>query len=84
MPHGGHTIQSLTVQSCGIEGPRARETSVPGAKPRPDLDDVLCCALHSTARAAVRANKPALDQFGFTYPQCLVTEAAVGQCADPA
>ncbi|HYZ61297.1 MAG TPA: hypothetical protein VE650_02505 [Acetobacteraceae bacterium] len=57
---------------------------MPGAKPRPDLDDVLCCALHSTAQAAVRANKPALDQFGFTYPQCLVTEAAVGQCADPA
>jgi DNA-binding MarR family transcriptional regulator len=49
---------------------------MPEAKPQPqprlDLDEFLCFALHSTAQAAVRANKPMLDQLGLTYPQYLV------------
>ncbi len=36
-----------------------------------DLDDFLCFALHSAAQAAVRANKPMLDELGLTYPQYL-------------
>jgi DNA-binding MarR family transcriptional regulator len=47
---------------------------MPATKPQPrlDLDDFLCFALHSTAQAVVRANKPMLDQLGLTYPQYLV------------
>ncbi|HYZ31218.1 MAG TPA: MarR family transcriptional regulator [Crenalkalicoccus sp.] len=45
---------------------------MPETKPRLDLDNFLCFALHSTAQAAVRANKPALDELGLTYPQYLV------------
>ncbi|MBK1659679.1 MarR family winged helix-turn-helix transcriptional regulator [Paracraurococcus ruber] len=37
-----------------------------------DIDDFLCFALHSTAQAVVRANKPMLDAVGLTYPQYLV------------
>ena len=37
-------------------------------EPGLDLDDFLCFALHSTAQAAVRANKPMLDKLGLTYP----------------
>jgi MarR family transcriptional regulator, organic hydroperoxide resistance regulator len=44
-------------------------------EPNLDLDDFLCFALHSTAQAAVRANKPMLDQLGLTYPQYLVMVA---------
>ena len=40
--------------------------------PRLALDEFLCFALHSTAQAAVRANKPVLDALGLTYPQYLV------------
>ncbi|CAH2602469.1 Organic hydroperoxide resistance transcriptional regulator [Rhodovastum atsumiense] len=36
------------------------------------LDDMLCFALHSTAQAVGRANKPMLDRLGLTYPQYLV------------
>ncbi|KAA2211543.1 MarR family winged helix-turn-helix transcriptional regulator [Teichococcus oryzae] len=38
----------------------------------PDLDSLLCFALHSTAHAIQRANKPLLDALGLTYPQYLV------------
>jgi DNA-binding MarR family transcriptional regulator len=41
-------------------------------KPTPDLDQLLCFALHSTAQAVVRASKPMLDKLGLTYPQFLV------------
>ena len=44
-------------------------------EPTLDLDDFLCFALHSTAQAAVRANKPMLDELGLTYPQYLVMVA---------
>ncbi len=37
-----------------------------------DLDNFLCFALHSTAQAIGRANKPMLDKLGLTYPQYLV------------
>lgn len=38
----------------------------------PDLDELLCFAIHSTAHAIQRANKPLLDRLGLTYPQYLV------------
>ncbi|MDJ0386923.1 MarR family transcriptional regulator [Roseomonas sp. E05] len=41
-------------------------------EPRLDLDDFLCFAIHSTAHAIQRANKPQLDALGLTYPQYLV------------
>ncbi len=44
-------------------------------EPGLDLDDFLCFARHSTAQAAVRANKPMLDKLGLTYPQYLVMVA---------
>lgn len=37
-----------------------------------DLDNFLCFAIHSTAQAIGRANKPMLDAIGLTYPQYLV------------
>lgn len=36
------------------------------------LDEMLCFAMHSTAQAIGRANKPMLDAIGLTYPQFLV------------
>jgi DNA-binding MarR family transcriptional regulator len=36
------------------------------------LENFLCFAIHSTAHAIQRANKPMLDQLGLTYPQYLV------------
>lgn len=36
------------------------------------LDNFLCFAIHSTAHAIQRANKPLMDQLGLTYPQYLV------------
>ncbi|MCI0753660.1 MarR family winged helix-turn-helix transcriptional regulator [Teichococcus vastitatis] len=36
------------------------------------LENFLCFAIHSTAHAIQRANKPLLDQLGLTYPQYLV------------
>jgi len=36
------------------------------------LDEFLCFAIHSTAQAIGRANKPLLDKLGLTYPQFLV------------
>ena len=41
------------------------------AATRLDLDEFLCFAIHSTAQAVGRANKPMLDQLGLTYPQYL-------------
>ncbi|WP_207461029.1 MarR family transcriptional regulator [Azospirillum sp. SYSU D00513] len=38
----------------------------------PNLDEFLCFAIHSTARAINRAAKPLLDELGLTYPQYLV------------
>jgi len=43
-----------------------------GAPPPLDLDEFLCFAVHSTAQAIGRANKPMLDAIGLTYPQFLV------------
>lgn len=44
-----------------------------GAAPTPLLlDEMLCFAMHSTAQAIGRANKPMLDAIGLTYPQFLV------------
>ncbi|MBO1073356.1 MarR family winged helix-turn-helix transcriptional regulator [Roseomonas marmotae] len=37
-----------------------------------DLDNFLCFAIHSTAHAIQRANKPLMDELGLTYPQYLV------------
>ncbi|MFC7557394.1 MarR family winged helix-turn-helix transcriptional regulator [Pseudoroseomonas wenyumeiae] len=37
-----------------------------------DLDSFLCFAIHSTAHAVQRANKPLMDKLGLTYPQYLV------------
>ncbi|HWX47259.1 MAG TPA: MarR family transcriptional regulator [Roseomonas sp.] len=37
-----------------------------------DLDEFLCFAIHSTAHAIQRANKPLLEALGLTYPQYLV------------
>ena len=48
---------------------------MPEPTPGLDLDDFLCFALHSAAQAAVRANKPALDGLGLTYPQYLAMVA---------
>jgi DNA-binding MarR family transcriptional regulator len=39
---------------------------------RLDLDSLLCFAIHSTAQAVGRANKPLLDKLGLTYSQFLV------------
>jgi DNA-binding MarR family transcriptional regulator len=39
---------------------------------RLDLDEFLCFAIHSTAQAIGRANKPVLDKLGLTYSQFLV------------
>jgi DNA-binding MarR family transcriptional regulator len=39
---------------------------------RLDLDEFLCFAIHSTAQAVGRANKPLLDKLGLTYAQFLV------------
>jgi len=39
---------------------------------RLDLDNFLCFAIHSTAHAIQRANKPQLEALGLTYPQYLV------------
>lgn len=36
------------------------------------LDGMLCFAIHSTAHAIQRANKPFMDELGLTYPQYLV------------
>ena len=46
--------------------------TVPHAKPVPDLDEFLCFAIQSAAPAVGRANKPALEKLGLTYPQFLV------------
>ncbi|MBL6077317.1 MarR family transcriptional regulator [Belnapia sp. T18] len=40
--------------------------------PSLDLNEFLCFALHSTAQAMGRANKPMLEKIGLTYPQYLV------------
>mgnify|MGYP002622451830 CR=1 FL=1 len=45
---------------------------MPDPTPRLDLDRHFCFALHSTAQAVVRANRPMLDKLGLTYPQYLV------------
>jgi DNA-binding MarR family transcriptional regulator len=45
------------------------------SQPSLDLDNFLCFALHSTAQAVIRANKPMLDKLGLTYPQYLVLVA---------
>ena len=37
-----------------------------------NLDDLLCFAVHSTAHAIQRANKPLMEKLGLTYPQYLV------------
>jgi DNA-binding MarR family transcriptional regulator len=37
-----------------------------------DLDTFLCFAIHSTAHAVQRANKPLMDELGLTYSQYLV------------
>jgi DNA-binding MarR family transcriptional regulator len=37
-----------------------------------DLDSFLCFAIHSTAHAVQRANKPLMEELGLTYPQYLV------------
>ena len=42
------------------------------AETRLDLDSLLCFAIHSTAQAVGRANKPLLEKLGLTYPQFLV------------
>ena len=47
-------------------------TTAQPAEPPLNLDEFLCFALHSTAQAIGRANKPMLDQLGLTYPQYLV------------
>ena len=47
-------------------------TDTKPAEPRLDLNEFLCFAIHSTAQAVGRANKPMLDQLGLTYPQYLV------------
>ncbi|SDB45224.1 MarR family winged helix-turn-helix transcriptional regulator [Belnapia rosea] len=41
-------------------------------KSKLELNDFLCFALHSTALAIGRANKPMLDKIGLTYSQYLV------------
>jgi DNA-binding MarR family transcriptional regulator len=47
----------------------------PEPRPRLDLDGLFCFALHSTAQAVVRANRPMLEKLGLTYPQYLVMVA---------
>ena len=49
------------------------------AQPSLDLDDFLCFALHSTAQAVIRANKPMLDELDLTYPQYLVMVVLWGE-----
>src|SRR3712207_99901 len=55
--------------------PEPSPSHTPAPAPGLDLDDFLCFALHSAAQAAVRANKPALDELGLTYPQFLAMAA---------
>src|SRR3712207_2653871 len=62
-------------QVAGEQQPRQQETTMPSPSPPEthlDLDQFLCFAIHSTAQAVGRANKPMLDQIGLTYPQYLV------------
>ena len=47
------------------------------SRPSLALDDFLCFALHSTAQAVIRANKPMLDRLDLTYPQYLVMGVCV-------
>jgi DNA-binding MarR family transcriptional regulator len=44
-----------------------------------DLDSFLCFAIHSTAHAVQRANKPLMDKLGLTYPQYLVMVVLWGE-----
>jgi MarR family transcriptional regulator, organic hydroperoxide resistance regulator len=55
-----------------IEETAVTETIPARAEDRLDLDEFLCFAIHSTAQAIGRANKPLLDRIGLTYPQYLV------------
>jgi DNA-binding MarR family transcriptional regulator len=47
-------------------------SETPSTSPSLDLNEFLCFALHSTAQAIGRANKPMLERIGLTYPQYLV------------
>ena len=47
-------------------------SETPSTSPSLDLNEFLCFALHSTAQAIGRANKPMLEKIGLTYPQYLV------------
>jgi hypothetical protein len=47
-------------------------TDTKPASPRLNLDDFFCFALHSTAQAIARANKPMHEAVGLTYSQYLV------------
>ncbi|MGM7669821.1 MarR family winged helix-turn-helix transcriptional regulator [Microbacterium sp. A93] len=46
--------------------------STPEAPPNLHLEDQVCFALYSAARAAQQAYRPLLDELGLTYPQYLV------------
>ncbi len=69
--------------------PSSSWPSSPPEAPGLELDEFLCFAIHSTAQAIGRANKPMLDALGLTYPQYLVMvvlwaedDQTVGQIGD--
>lgn len=52
--------------------------AAPSALPPPNLDDLLCFAVHSTGFAFNRIYRQALQKHGLTYPQYLVMVALWG------
>jgi len=55
-----------------------RESAAPSS-PAPDLDELLCFAVHSTGFAFNRIYRRPLQRLGLTYPQYLVMVALWGE-----
>ena len=55
-----------------------RESAAPSS-PTPDLDELLCFAVHSTGFAFNRIYRRPLQRLGLTYPQYLVMVALWGE-----
>lgn len=53
--------------------------SVASSSPAPDLDEMLCFAVHSTGFAFNRIYRRPLQRLGLTYPQYLVMVALWGE-----
>lgn len=57
----------------------AMRDSVASSSPAPDLDEMLCFAVHSTGFAFNRIYRRPLQRLGLTYPQYLVMVALWGE-----